>query len=208
MKVSLVVASPGKMHQKMIAVARACFVIGRDADCQLRPASPMVSKRHCALLIGESAAFIHDFGSTNGTFLNDQPVRDKVELHDQDQLRVGPLLFTVCLQADRIDRPKQTCLPASRASTDEDVAAALLLSMPDKPKPHFLPVSGGEVAPPLAETTIDPGTITIGAQASEPKEKDAVRDRIKPAKPEMGGTALAAKAILKKYQHTRRPARP
>jgi pSer/pThr/pTyr-binding forkhead associated (FHA) protein len=205
MKVSLIVVSPGKMNQKPIAVTRPYFVIGREADCQVRPASAMVSKRHCALLVGENGAFIDDLGSTNGTFLNDQPVRDKTELHDQDLLRVGPLLFTVRLEANSIGLPKQP--QPSRETSAEEVAAALLLSMPDRPKPRFPSTPGGESAPPPAETGLDPGTTQSGARASDPKEKDAIRQKTNPSKPDMGGTALAAKAILKKYQHSDKSSR-
>ena len=51
MKLSLVVMTPGKMEGKAIAITLPQFVIGRDPQCQLRPASPVISKRHCAILV-------------------------------------------------------------------------------------------------------------------------------------------------------------
>ena len=47
MKLSLVVAS-GVHEGKAIPITVPQFVIGRDPQCQLRPASPAISKRHCA----------------------------------------------------------------------------------------------------------------------------------------------------------------
>jgi pSer/pThr/pTyr-binding forkhead associated (FHA) protein len=207
MKLSLIVASPGKMNQWAVAITRPFFVIGREADCQLRPISDMVSKHHCALLVGENAAFVHDLGSTNGTFVNDQQVRDKTELHDRDSLRVGPLLFTVRLEAGLLDLPKQQQPQASQETADDELAAALLLSMPDRPKRRFRLGSGGESASPAAETRVDPGTTQSGGPASEPKKKVAAHDKVKPPKPDMGGTALVAKKILKKHQHSDTSAR-
>lgn len=96
MKVSLVVAS-GVHQGKPIPIAGAQFLIGRDPECQLRPASQAVSKKHCLIAIRNGRVLIKDFGSTNGTFLNDDPVTPEAvrELKNGDRLRVGPLDFTV-----------------------------------------------------------------------------------------------------------------
>src|SRR3954451_10743318 len=99
MKVSLVVKSPGKMENKSISVPGSQFLIGRDPLCQLRPASPLISNRHCALLIRSGKAFVKDFESTNGTFVNHERVRGQKELKDGDTLRLGPLEFRVQLEA-------------------------------------------------------------------------------------------------------------
>ena len=56
MNLALVVMPPGKLEGKAIPITLPRFIIGRDPQCQLRPASPVVSKRHCALLCrGERA---------------------------------------------------------------------------------------------------------------------------------------------------------
>src|SRR5207244_2793278 len=96
MKLSLVVAE-GVHKGKAIPIPVTQFVIGRDEGCQLRPSSPAVSKRHCAILVKGSQVFVQDFGSTNGTFINDEPVSGETELKDGDKLVVGPLVFQVQL---------------------------------------------------------------------------------------------------------------
>src|SRR5215471_19138962 len=98
MKLSLVVLTAGKQEGKTLPIALSQFVIGRDPQCQLRPASALISKRHCALIQREGKAFVRDFDSTNGTFLNDQPVKGEVELHHDDRLKVGPIAFAVNLE--------------------------------------------------------------------------------------------------------------
>ena len=71
----------------------------------------MISKRHCALIQRDGKAYIRDFGSTNGTFLNDQPVKDEVELHHNDELKIGPLLFEVQIWS-RSRRPQRRPRPS------------------------------------------------------------------------------------------------
>src|SRR5437773_8591583 len=91
MKLSLVVLTPGKMEGKSIPITLSQFLIGRDPQCQLRPASALISKRHCAVLIKADKAFVRDFDSTNGTAINEEPLKGEREIRHGDRLRVGPL---------------------------------------------------------------------------------------------------------------------
>ena len=102
MKIVLVVAS-GIYAGKEIAIAGNQFVIGRDEDCNLRPASPAISKKHCAVYYKDGEPFVRDLGSTNGTFLNDQQVEGERALAEGDKVRVGPLDFTVKLSGAKSD---------------------------------------------------------------------------------------------------------
>ena len=97
MKLSLVVKAAGTQIGKVLPISLSQFVIGRDPQCHLRPASPMISKRHCALVQRDGKVFVQDFGSTNGTTVNDQPVKDEIELQHGDKLKIGPLLFEVLI---------------------------------------------------------------------------------------------------------------
>src|SRR5207302_5409181 len=120
MKLSLHVLTAGKMSGKSVEVKLSQFVIGRDPQCHLRPASPLISKRHCAILQRGGKVFLRDFGSTNGSFVNDKPVQGEVELSNDDRLKVGPLLFTVKMEVTApVNRP--TPPPATR--TPEKAAA-------------------------------------------------------------------------------------
>jgi len=86
----------------------------------------MISKRHCAILQREAKAFIRDFGSTNGTFVNNEPIKGEIELRNGDQLKIGPLLFEVRLEVSApVNRPTPPpptkpatkTIPAVKAST-------------------------------------------------------------------------------------------
>jgi len=96
MKVNLVVAT-GVHQGKVIPIVGTEFLIGRDPQCQLRPASQAVSKQHCAILIRDGILYVKDFGSTNGTYLNNEQVtpNSETELRPDDRVRVGPLDFSV-----------------------------------------------------------------------------------------------------------------
>ena len=138
MKVSLVVLNAGKSAGQTIAVNLAQFVIGRDPQCNLRPGSALISKRHCAVLIKGEEVFVRDFDSTNGTVLNDVPLKGEVAIKNNDILKVGPLEFRVVIEATpplaasktptpAASSPKKTTPPApTRGTSNEDVAALLL----------------------------------------------------------------------------------
>jgi pSer/pThr/pTyr-binding forkhead associated (FHA) protein len=114
MKLSLLVMTPGKQQGKSLDIKTPQFLVGRDPQCQLRPASPLISKRHCAILIREGKAFIRDFDSTNGTFVNGDPVKGERELHHDDQLKIGPIEFTVRMDLVATPVNKATPAPATK----------------------------------------------------------------------------------------------
>lgn len=66
--------------------------LGRDDDCDLVVKDPSVSRRHTRFDLTPGGYLATDLGSTNGTFINDQPA-DGTPLADGDYLRVGNCLF-------------------------------------------------------------------------------------------------------------------
>jgi hypothetical protein len=68
------------------------FLIGRHSDCNLifdRTRFPRVAPHHCAILFDLATFVLRDM-SKEGTWLNDQPVHDRVVLHAGDWIRLGP----------------------------------------------------------------------------------------------------------------------
>jgi pSer/pThr/pTyr-binding forkhead associated (FHA) protein len=96
MEIKLIVVN-GKHAGKEIPIPQPKFVIGRDEDCHLRPNSDQVSRRHCEIVANAGSAVIRDFGSKNGTFVNEQRVQGQRELKTGDHLRIANLEFEVLL---------------------------------------------------------------------------------------------------------------
>jgi pSer/pThr/pTyr-binding forkhead associated (FHA) protein len=201
MKVSLLVMSQGKSEGKSIPITLSQFVIGRDPQCHLRPASAAISKRHCALLVRGDKAFVRDFESTNGTFVNEVQVKGERELLDGDALKVGPLQFKVRIEKAVVAPSKPTPPPVTKAveESDDESVAAMLLSLQDDGTPAG---SGGEVDSQGVPTG---STVMNIAATTDTTEENKAGDEKKapPAKPATGNTSTAAKAILEKYM--RRP---
>jgi pSer/pThr/pTyr-binding forkhead associated (FHA) protein len=201
MKLRLIVV--GGVHEgKAIPINLPQFVIGRDPQCQLRPASAAISKRHCAIMVRGSQVFVRDFGSTNGTFANGELVQGEVELRNGDKLKVGPLEFTVGLEV--ATAPKAAAKPAAVAEGKSD---AVDMSGPPSEGPTSdkiadLLLDDGGAAPAAssldtAESVPEGSTIMelpTGKPDAKPGQKTVVGT---------GNTSSAAAEILKKYQ--RRP---
>ena len=109
-----VLKGPGAGKEITIPVSK--FFIGRGEDCHLRPKSDAISRHHCAIIISDSQIALRDFGSKNGTFVNDQRVENITILNNGDKLVVGPLSFKLVLDHS-LGGTKQP-----KVQGDEDVA--------------------------------------------------------------------------------------
>ena len=50
--------------------------VGRDPACDFTIVHPSVSALHCELVLSSDGVLIHDCDSTNGTFVNGEPIKD------------------------------------------------------------------------------------------------------------------------------------
>ena len=87
----------GKHSGQVISLDRKKFLIGREADCQLRPNSELVSRHHCAFSVDDFSVRLRDLGSTNGTLVNGDRIRKDVVLQPNDLVVVGNLEFKVVI---------------------------------------------------------------------------------------------------------------
>jgi predicted component of type VI protein secretion system len=86
--------------------------VGRDPDCDFPISHPTVSVRHCEVEVSAKGVTIRDCGSTNGTFINGDPVRE-AQLMPGQEVRLGDVeLFVestdvnVAIPQFERDRPK------------------------------------------------------------------------------------------------------
>jgi pSer/pThr/pTyr-binding forkhead associated (FHA) protein len=203
MKISLMVLSAGKAAGKALPINGTQFVIGRDPVCNLRPASTMISNKHCAVLVKRSQVFLRDFDSTNGTFLNDKQIKGEMPLKDGDLLRLGPLSFKVVIEG--IPTPSKLMPPPKPTGADvsDEDAAAALLSIDEE--------DGGASATTseTAEAEVPGGTTVMDMPAFVPEgekkdEKPLEKKSAAKAPNKTGAAQDAAKAILEKMRAGRR----
>lgn len=163
MKVQLIVTTPGPNQGKAIPIVGGKFSIGRDEGCNLRPASPMVSKLHCALIIREGKVFLQDFGSTNGTVVNNKTVQaEESQLNNGDQIKIGPLEFELKVMIPE-KRSDSTPLPEALKKLDSGAAERLRQS-----------VIGKTTAPASpSQSAQKPVTKSIAGPVSQDEDIDA-----------------------------------
>jgi predicted component of type VI protein secretion system len=205
MKLSLVVLTEGKAAGQAVPVKLSQFIIGRDPQCQLRPASAIISKRHCAILTKGDKFFIRDFDSTNGTFLNDAQVKGELEMKNDDVLKVGPLSFRIAIEGPPLPVNKPTPLPKvlSKDANEDDSVAAMLLDLADESTtvergPDGVP-DGTTIMEMVSPLSLD------GQPAPAAETKPAAGGKAPDKKKEMtGNTSEAAQSILNKYMRRNR----
>jgi pSer/pThr/pTyr-binding forkhead associated (FHA) protein len=112
-------------ERRDFTLAGARTVIGRNEDCDIRIPLPEVSRRHVELLETGDGLLLHDLGSANGTYVNNQRAQ-RHRLSPGDHLIVGPVVFTVQIDgAPATIRPVKTKL-RHRAVSAQRAAAVVL----------------------------------------------------------------------------------
>lgn len=97
------------------------YLVGRHPECQIRPKSRSVSRRHCLLLHNSDGFGVLDLESTGGTFVNDEKITPHqwVVLRDQDILRVGKVEFRVAVTLDPAQQAQASTGTEAAESADD-----------------------------------------------------------------------------------------
>ena len=74
--------------QRTYELTAPVTMLGRGTDCDLRLVDPGVSRHHAELRVEDDEVVLVDLGSTNGTFVNGEPVR-RVSLTDGTRVTLG-----------------------------------------------------------------------------------------------------------------------
>ncbi|MGD9128100.1 MAG: FHA domain-containing protein [Planctomycetia bacterium] len=226
MDVKLIVVG-GKHNGQAIKVKGPKFYIGRAEDCHLRPKSDLISRHHCAILIEDDLLTIRDFGSKNGTILNDEPVYGEEDLENGDVLTIGPLTFKVDVnislggpkkpKVESIEEAAQrTVESGSKKSDDDDLDISDWLAGENEDVTSTRTQTNILDKETLAqmlneqsqETTVE--NTEEKAAEKEPKDKkDDKKDKKEPGrlnpvkKPKMIDSQAAAEDTLRNFFHRR-----
>jgi hypothetical protein len=69
-------------------------ILGRGAGADIQLEDTFASSRHARIARQGSVMVLEDMGSTNGTFLNGEPLRGPQPLHQGDRIRIGDTEFS------------------------------------------------------------------------------------------------------------------
>jgi pSer/pThr/pTyr-binding forkhead associated (FHA) protein len=106
-QVQLTVVQDNKLGETYSFEEPTQYYVGRAADCDLQfPAAHEnkdISRHHCVFSIDPPNVWVHDLGSKNGTFVNDQQIspaegNDPVELRNGDEVRIGHQMLRVNIE--------------------------------------------------------------------------------------------------------------
>jgi hypothetical protein len=69
--------------------------LGRSADNDFKIQHDTISRFHCEVEVLDESMWAHDLDSSNGTFVNDQPVDGRVQLETGSLLRLGDVTMEI-----------------------------------------------------------------------------------------------------------------
>ncbi|TWT98313.1 FHA domain-containing protein [Stieleria varia] len=124
-ELTLNVGSPGGT---IAPLQEGYYMIGRHRECQIRPKSKSVSRRHCLILNNEDGLGILDLESTRGTQVNGKRLHPKTwhRLNHGDLVRCGKVTIEVSISqpnAKSNGKPQSTSKAHAKLSLPDDSIA-------------------------------------------------------------------------------------
>jgi pSer/pThr/pTyr-binding forkhead associated (FHA) protein len=148
--------------------------IGREASLALPLDDEQTSRRHARVEAQGDHAVVEDLGSTNGTYLNGQPIEGQRTLRPGDRLRVGLTVFELRTAAD-VQRQPSAVIPVpqvTQLSTDvlDPVPEEELMPEPVAEAPGE---AGAPSTPPaFAREATPPGFVPAEVAGDEEARED------------------------------------
>lgn len=126
MTVELIITQ-GSKAGSAAPIHQGYYLVGRLPECQIRPKSKSVSRRHCLLLHNEDGFGALDLKSTRGTHVNGQRLEPHqwCVLNDGDEIRFGKVAFSVSISQPALaasnpaDHPRDIATKEAKDSSPE-----------------------------------------------------------------------------------------
>ena len=207
MVTKLVVAS-GKSAGRSIAIKRNKLLIGRAEECDVRPLSEEVSRRHAAVIVGPADVWVEDLGSRNGTYVNGTRIEAKTKLADGDTIRVGSLELRVsCRTATAAPGGEQDVsrwlMADEQAAATSDTTKSVAAAKPDRDDAGESSFVGGleSAATPSPDGSAIRSSATISVQdLRDAKSKPGTLPAQTAAKKPDSSRDAAAEALKKFFE--------
>jgi pSer/pThr/pTyr-binding forkhead associated (FHA) protein len=126
--------------------------IGREPSLALPLEDTQVSRRHARIGIQNNAIVVEDLGSTNGTYVNDQPIQAPRVIQPGDRVRIGLTVLQLRSQQQVAQRPSAVMPSPQITAVDQQV---------------LQPAAPQDLAPPPA-AAIAPNVPQFGVEETEP----------------------------------------
>jgi DNA-binding CsgD family transcriptional regulator len=128
------------------------YILGRSSDCDFVIADITVSRRHAKITVANGSVAICDLRSRNGTYVDEERVRESCLIQPLQQLRLGNVVFSLTAAApgepDASDLATEKCADSNaqtlalklspaqnrvlnqllQGSTDKEIARSLSIS--------------------------------------------------------------------------------
>src|SRR6201996_2163187 len=101
----LIVQSKEQQTGQVFELRSGVTRFGRSTQNDYPVNDPSVSDQHCEVMVDHDLVFVRDLGSTNGTFINRQPVQESM-LYAGQVLQIGPLEMVLDTTEIRVALPE------------------------------------------------------------------------------------------------------
>jgi len=91
---SLEFIEPLEREKERVSIDRA-VIVGRSPECDVSVNDTYISSRHARFSMDEGELSVEDLESTNGTYVNQELVKGRIQLERGDIVQVGGVLFEV-----------------------------------------------------------------------------------------------------------------
>jgi pSer/pThr/pTyr-binding forkhead associated (FHA) protein len=150
--------------------------IGREGSTGLPIDDEQASRRHARVTAEGDHALVEDLGSTNGTYLNGQPIEGQRTLRPGDRLRVGLTIFELRTAAD-VQRQPSAVIPVpqvTKLGTDvlEPVPEEELMPEPVAEAPGETEAGAPSAPPAFAREATPPGFVPAEVAGDEEARED------------------------------------
>jgi uncharacterized protein YkwD len=99
---------PFDRQTRELKLSTSELTVGSEKDNTLLLRDRSVSRRHAAIRYGNGKYVVRDLNSTNGTFVNEQPIRAPTVLKDGDRVRFGGVQYVFLHPRPRSARRKRS----------------------------------------------------------------------------------------------------
>jgi pSer/pThr/pTyr-binding forkhead associated (FHA) protein len=150
--------------------------IGREASIGLALDDDQASRRHARVSPQGGEAVVEDLGSTNGTYLNGQPIEGERTLRPGDRLRVGLTVFELRTAAD-VQRQPSAVIPVPQVTqlsggVLEPVPEEELMPEPVAEAPAEAEAGAPSAPPAFAREASPPGFVPAEVAGDEEARED------------------------------------